>query len=98
MAMGIFFYKFQKIKTFERSKNPKKMARTKVVLDQLYQLMVFETPSDHYFPRRSPFYQNFGCPPKKKKITNTKIQDIYHMKEHLICYKMTPDHLLTHCV
>ena len=41
------------------------MALLKVVLDQLYQLMVFETPSDHYFPR-SLFRQNFGRPPKKK--------------------------------
>ena len=36
---------FQKVLNFERSKNKTKMARTKVVLDQLYQLMVFETPS-----------------------------------------------------
>ena len=50
----------------------------KVVHDQLYQLMVFETPSDHFFQRRGPFRQNFGRQPKKKKITNTKIQDIYH--------------------
>ena len=28
---------------------------------------------------------------EKKEITNTKIQDIHHMKEHLICYKMTPE-------
>ena len=43
MAMGIF-YKFKKIITFERSKKTKKMVLLKVVLDQLYQLMVFETP------------------------------------------------------
>ena len=63
--------------TFERSKKQKKMALLKVVLDQVYQLMVFETPSDHFFQRRSPFRQTFGRPPNKKKyITNTKIQDI----------------------
>ena len=30
----------------------------------------------------------------KKRITNTKVHDyihVYHMKEHLICYKMTPE-------
>ena len=59
-----FFYKFQKVIPFERSK--KKKSLLKVVLDQLYQLMVFETPSDHYFPRSS-FRQNFGRPPKKKR-------------------------------
>ena len=36
------------------------MALLEIVLDQLYQLVVFETPSDHYFQRRSPFCQNFG--------------------------------------
>ena len=87
----VYFLQISKNHNFLKEvKNKKKMARTNVVLDQLYQLMVFETPSDHYFSRRSPFRQNFGRPPKKRKITNTKIQDIYHMKEHLICYKMTP--------
>ena len=62
----------------------------KVVLDQLYQLMVFETPSDHFFQRRGQFCKKFGRPPKNRKIANTKVQDTYHMKEHLICYKMTP--------
>ena len=40
---------FQKIITFERSKKTKKMTSVKLVLDQLYQLMVFETPFDHFF-------------------------------------------------
>ena len=61
--MGIFFTYFI---TFERSL--KKMLLLKVVLDQLYQLMVFETP-DHFFQRSIPFRQNY-------KI-NTNIQDMY---------------------
>ena len=52
----------------EFKKKTIKLHCTKVVLDQLldYQVMVFETPSDHFFQRSITFSQNFGRPPIKK--------------------------------
>ena len=49
------------------------MALLKIVLDQVYQLMVFETPPAMSSKTLSRFCQNFGHPPKKKekKIPNT---------------------------
>ena len=82
-----FIYKFKKIITFERSKKTKKKLYKEVVLDQLCQLMELLLTIS---PKDNSCRQNFGRPPKKQGNKH-KIQDIYHMKEHLICYKMTPE-------
>ena len=57
------------------------MVLLKVVLNQLYQLMV-ETPSDHSSEEEVRSVKSLDVLPKIIKITSTKIQDIYHMKEH----------------
>ena len=62
------------------------MLYTEVVFDQLYQLMVLETT----FSDKGFIYGKI-LDLHLKKDNNTKILDIYHMKEHLICYKITPE-------